>query len=145
MKSSQYNLFKVKCNGLDLIKLINSQYSSGSIPCEKINKSSDILIGAAILISAFYLTTEKHSSLNDILNCASQYGVSELAGNPVYAAAASEAINSLFNKKKYSWENMAEGTIQNFLQEELKNKGYGSLSNSVSFLTYLSCLVEDAK
>lgn len=146
LKASGTKLLKLDCNGLDLGRSMRTGVVLNDFPCTReYDSGGDLLIGAAMVISALAILSDNHTTIGDFLNCATQFGVSNVIKNPVYAGAASEAINSLYNNNKYSWANMSSNSIQNILSDELKSSGHTHLSNSISFLSYLQCLLEDSK
>ncbi len=145
IKSPESKLMEIECDGFDLSKMMSTGIIPREFPCTKEYDNSNILIGAAMVISSLAVLFDEHTSISDFINCASQYGVTSIVGNPIYAGAASEAINSLYSSKGYSWVNMSQNSIENYLSAELKENGYSNLSNSIDFVSYVGCILSDSK
>lgn len=143
-KRSELGLIKVNCDGLRFLNILRGQ-SLSSCNVYKDEDSDNLLIGIGILFAGIHLLTDEHSSISQAINCAVQYGVSNLVENPIYAGAASEAVNSLFKNESYSWKNMGQSTVENYLSNELKDSGYSTLAKSAGFISYMNCIVQDSK
>jgi hypothetical protein len=137
-----YRTASFECGQISLKELLSADVMNY---CKIENNFNDELFGFATIISAIITLTDDHLTMNDFTNCLLQNYASELIGDPIKAAVASEAINSYLTNNSYSWKTASESAATNYLSKYLNDNGYKSLSNSINFVSSLNCIISKSK
>ncbi len=130
------------CNGFDFLKFIKND-SSQLINCARETSLDDPLYACAIIISRLASFSEKHPSIDKFLECMRLNEVEPLLQSPEYSKAGADVIQFIMNNQ--FWKDFSLEEIQELCKVKLKDNHYENLSESLQFVSFLSCLMEECR
>jgi hypothetical protein len=130
------------CNGFDFIQFLKNDASQLS-KFTRETEVDDPLYGAAILLSNIATVSDKHSTIDQFLECAKLSQAVKLINNPEFAMAGADAVKAVFGNPL--WKDKTIEDLQDQLKEYLVLRNYENLAQSDEFISFLGCQIEESR